>query len=154
LLTGAATASADTLGDTYFDFDSAQIRASTTAKLTAITAIVREIPAATLVLEAHADPRGTGAYNVGLTARRAQAVRDELVALGIPEERIVLVMYGEDGPKQSTYAKGRRVTISLTADPLYTIIDRRLGVATALVWSEPVTVAELEGPRVEQTARR
>jgi flagellar motor protein MotB len=154
LLTTTSSAVADTLGETFFDFDSAELRPDADVKLAEVSEMAAEVPDARLVLSGHADERGGEAYNVGLSTRRAEAVRDALVARGIGADRMVLAVYGEDGPSRGSYAQDRRVTILLTSDPLHEIIDTRLGPATALVWSKPATVAEIEGPTRDQTARR
>ena len=150
---------ADNVAETFFPFDSAELDADATSALDAASEQIADMPkGVTVVLAAHADEIGTEAYNVGLTARRAEAVRDALVERGISSDRIVLALYGEDGPRRDRFAEDRRVTISMTASPLYSIVDARLedGPATALVWAEPVTLAELEGPdsEIDQTARR
>jgi outer membrane protein OmpA-like peptidoglycan-associated protein len=154
LATSVSSAAAETLGETFFDFDSAELRPEADAKLTMMSEEAADFPDAKLVLSGHADERGTAPYNIGLSTRRAEAVREALVTKGVPRDRIILAMYGEDAPDRETYAEDRRVTVTLTADPLYEIVDERLGPATALVWSEPVSLAELEGPRVLEMARR
>lgn len=150
---------ADNVAETFFEFDSAELDADAMSTVEVASEQIADMPkSVTVVLAAHADERGTEAYNVGLTARRAEAVRDALVEQGVDSERVVLALYGEDAADRDSFAQDRRVTISMTAAPLYTIVDSRLddGPATALVWSEPVTLAELEGPasEIDQTARR
>jgi len=51
-----------------------------------------------VVLEGHADERGTREYNLALAARRAQAVRDYLVSLGVSGARIETISYGKERP--------------------------------------------------------
>ena len=51
-----------------------------------------------VMLDGHADPRGTNAYNAALSQRRADAVRDALVQAGVPAERITTVASGEGSP--------------------------------------------------------
>jgi outer membrane protein OmpA-like peptidoglycan-associated protein len=51
-----------------------------------------------VMLDGHADPRGTNAYNAALSQRRADAVRDALVQAGVPAERITTVASGEGRP--------------------------------------------------------
>lgn len=150
---------ADNVAETFFEFDSAELDADAMSAVEVASEQIADMPkGVTIVLAAHADERGTEAYNVGLTARRAEAVRDALIDQGVSSDRIVLALYGEDAPDRESFAKDRRVTISMTGSPLYTIVNNRVedGPATALVWSEPVTLAELEGPEseIEQTARR
>ena len=51
-----------------------------------------------LTVEGHADERGTREYNLALGARRAQAVRDYLVSLGVSGARIETISYGKERP--------------------------------------------------------
>lgn len=140
--------------EVFFAFDSSELRAAAGPKLEQLAARAQEHPGS-IVLEGHADPRGSAPYNVGLSARRAEAVRDRLVALGVSDERVVITMYGEDGAPRPTFAQERRVTATLTSDPLYEIVDQGLAQdATALTWSEPVSIAELEGPEHPAVAIR
>jgi hypothetical protein len=91
-----------------------------------------------------------------LTVRRAESVRGFLKENGFDPNRVVMAMYGEDGPRRETFALDRRVSLTITGEPLYSIIDTSKN-ATAVVWEEPVTLAEIEGPddsKVPRTARR
>jgi hypothetical protein len=65
-------------------------------------------------IEGHCDERGTVEYNLALGARRAKAVKDYLVTLGISGERLSTISYGEELPlcreqNESCYARNRRV---------------------------------------------
>ena len=51
-----------------------------------------------VTIEGHADERGTTEYNLALGDRRANAVRNYLMALGIDQERILTISYGEERP--------------------------------------------------------
>ena len=51
-----------------------------------------------VLVEGHADSRGTNEYNLALAERRAAAVRDYLVSLGIGAERVTVVSKGEEAP--------------------------------------------------------
>lgn len=53
---------------------------------------------ASVVIEGHADERGTREYNLALGARRAAAVRSYLVSLGVPANRVRTVSYGKERP--------------------------------------------------------
>ena len=157
LALSASSAGADTKKaktEVFFRFDSAELSDEAIAKLARAATDAAEDTGAKVVLEGHADPRGTAPYNVGLSIRRAEAVRDQLVKHGVSADNIILAFYGEDGAKRETLAEDRRVGIRLTREPLYVVIDDSLPTATAVTWEKPATVAEIEGPRVEQTARR
>lgn len=143
--------------DVYFDFDSTRLDASDQAELAKVIDEVQTLQGTKVILDAHADVRGTSPYNVGLSIRRAEAIRDHLTAHGVDKDRIIMAAYGEDGPRRNSFALDRRVTVSTSAEPLYTIIDRSGPFVTSVVWNEPVTYAEIEGPlgrKIEQTARR
>ena len=69
-----------------------------------------------VVLEGHADERGSREYNVGLGERRAQTVRRMLLLNGVAPDQISTVSYGEEQPiefgsNESSYTKNRRVEL-------------------------------------------
>jgi peptidoglycan-associated lipoprotein len=51
-----------------------------------------------LTIEGHCDERGTREYNLALGARRANAVKEFLVAQGVPADRLETVSYGKERP--------------------------------------------------------
>ena len=70
-----------------------------------------------VVLEGHADERGTREYNLALGQRRAETVADYFVLNGISSSRITVKSYGEERPKEfgqneESFAKNRRVEIN------------------------------------------
>lgn len=86
------------LRDVHFDFDRYGLRAGD-ATLLEQNAVWLVSNSRTLVLiEGHADERGTNEYNIVLGDRRANATRDYLVAHGVRPERISLISYGEERP--------------------------------------------------------
>jgi outer membrane protein OmpA-like peptidoglycan-associated protein len=142
--------------EVFFRFDSSELDSSAKSSILAIAERVKDTPGTTVILDAHADPRGTAPYNVGLTVRRAESVRNFLKENGFDPNRVVMAMYGEDGPPRESFALDRRVSLTITGEPLYSIIDTSKN-ATAVVCEEPVTLAEIEGPddsKVPRTARR
>ena len=61
--------------------------------------MLRNNPGVRVVIEGHCDERGSNEYNMALGQRRANAARDYLLELGVPEETIVrTVSYGEERP--------------------------------------------------------
>jgi len=159
LTAGAAAGDTDPtpsneLTEVYFDFDSSTIRDDAALTLVNAAERLRNSGDSKIFLGGFADPRGSAQYNVGLSLRRAEAVRDYLTALGVPDDRIVRATYGEDGARRESFALERRVTIGLTDEPLYQLVDETLAQATAIVWSQPVTAAELDGPRPIPVATR
>lgn len=75
-------------------------------------------PDVELHVEGHSDPRGTSEYNIALAERRARAVTEYLTRLGVTENRLHPVSYGEERPlaegsDQRSYALNRRVDFRL-----------------------------------------
>ncbi|MGE0725160.1 MAG: peptidoglycan-associated lipoprotein Pal [Alphaproteobacteria bacterium] len=74
---------------------------------------LRRFPNVRVTIEGHADERGTREYNLALGERRAVAVRNYLVALGIPANRVSTLSYGKERPavvgsNDSAWAQNRR----------------------------------------------
>ncbi len=74
----------------------------------------------TFTIEGHADERGTREYNIALGARRAQSVRDYLVARGIQAQRMRTISYGKERPVAvcndiSCWSQNRRAVTVLNA---------------------------------------
>jgi peptidoglycan-associated lipoprotein len=78
---------------------------------------LKRYPNVTVTVEGHADERGTREYNLALGERRATAVKNVLVALGIPANRVSTISYGKERPQvvgsnEQAWAQNRRgVTI-------------------------------------------
>ena len=86
------------LEDAFFDFDKSLIRPDAKQALDENIRILFANPDARIVVEGHCDERGTNEYNLALGERRANAVRDYLVAGGIDSGRISTISYGEERP--------------------------------------------------------
>jgi peptidoglycan-associated lipoprotein len=74
---------------------------------------LRENSDVTVVLEGHADERGTREYNLALGERRANAAKDYLMTYGISSNRISVISYGKERPVDSgsnplAWSKNRR----------------------------------------------
>jgi peptidoglycan-associated lipoprotein len=82
----------------YFDFDHFDVRADAQPILDAQAAWLQRYPAVRVRIEGNCDERGTREYNLALGARRANAVRDYLVAHGVSADRITTVSYGKEKP--------------------------------------------------------
>ncbi|MFZ1640233.1 MAG: peptidoglycan-associated lipoprotein Pal [Candidatus Contendobacter sp.] len=100
----------------YFGFDSVEIlpesQTVVAANARALTGNARIITQ----LEGHTDERGSREYNIALGERRANAVRQAMIAMGVPPQRIRVVSYGEERPaaagqSEQSYALNRRVEI-------------------------------------------
>jgi peptidoglycan-associated lipoprotein len=84
--------------DAYFDYDKAEIRADAQQALQKTAEFLKKYPEARVVVEGHCDERGSTEYNLELGDRRANAVKQYLVNLGIPAANINTVSYGKEKP--------------------------------------------------------
>ena len=103
--------------DTLFDFDSAKLRPLGKQKVEELVEGLKENPSVSVLVEGHTCSIGTEKYNQRLSERRANAVRDYMVSLGIGASRITTRGYGESKPIESNNtaegrAKNRRVDIT------------------------------------------
>jgi peptidoglycan-associated lipoprotein len=81
-----------------FDYDKADLSELARTSLQKNADWMRKWTATKVTVEGHADSRGTSEYNLALGERRAAAVRDYLVSLGVSAERIAIVSKGEEEP--------------------------------------------------------
>ena len=100
----------------YFDFDQATIKAEFRTALNGHAAYLSQNPSAKIVLEGHADERGTREYNIALGERRGNAVSRYLVVQGVSIASIEVVSFGEERPVNSgsdsaSLAENRRVEV-------------------------------------------
>ena len=84
--------------DAYFDYDSAEIRADAREALQKTAAFLKGYPNIRVTVEGHCDERGSTEYNLALGDRRANAVKQYLVNLGIPAANLNTVSYGKEKP--------------------------------------------------------
>jgi peptidoglycan-associated lipoprotein len=101
------------LATVYFAYDSDELAPEAMAALDANAAWMREHAAVRVLIEGNTDERGTLEYNLSLGARRANAVRNYLIRLGIPAAQMETISYGEDQPAdaghdEAAWAKNRR----------------------------------------------
>lgn len=110
----------------HFGFDSAVVRDSDMVVLGQIADVIKRIyPSALVTIEGFADPSGSRDYNVRLSRRRAEAVRDVMVSrFGLPAQQFKTVGYGEAGNRQvvggarrddAGAESNRRVTFTIDA---------------------------------------
>jgi len=86
------------LGAVLFDYDMAVMRDDQSGILQKNADWMRRWSTTRVSVEGHADKRGTNEYNLALAENRADAVRDYLVSLGLPNERVTVVSKGEEQP--------------------------------------------------------
>jgi peptidoglycan-associated lipoprotein len=115
--TGVRPGSAEDLqrvGDrVFFDYDKSALRTDGRGVLEKQAAWLKQFPTVAVTVEGHCDERGTREYNLALGERRANAVKDYLVALGIPANRIRTISYGKERPvamgsNEQAYGQNRR----------------------------------------------
>lgn len=104
----------------YFEFDRSNVRAQFRPLIDAHAAYIRANPSARVILEGHADERGSREYNLGLGERRGSAVQDLLQAAGVSGSQIEVVSYGEERPvcrstEDDCWQRNRRAEIVYTA---------------------------------------
>lgn len=97
----------------FFGFDKYDLSAESRATLDRQAAWLRQYPSVTVTVEGHADERGTREYNLALGERRATAVKNYLVALGIDAARINTISYGKERPavlgsNEAAWSQNRR----------------------------------------------
>ena len=97
----------------FFALDKFDLSASAQATLRGQAAWLNQNPSRTIVVEGHADERGTREYNLALGERRASAVKDYLVSLGVPSGRVRILSYGKERPvctqsAESCWSQNRR----------------------------------------------
>jgi peptidoglycan-associated lipoprotein len=108
------------LEDVYFDYDSAALSEQARGSLNKNAGWMKQWGSTRVLIEGHADERGTSEYNLALGERRADATRDYLVSLGIQNERVQIVSKGEEQPfcrdsAESCWSQNRRGHFIITA---------------------------------------
>ena len=99
----------------YFEYDSYTLTPDTLQALNAHIALLQKNDR-NVRLEGHTDERGTREYNMALGERRANSVRDYMVANGIASYRIESISYGEERPVaygsgETNWSQNRRVVL-------------------------------------------
>ena len=84
--------------DAYFDYDKADIRPDARDALSKTADFLKGHLQFKVTIEGHCDERGSTEYNLGLGQRRADAVKQYLVSLGIPADRLATVSFGKEKP--------------------------------------------------------
>ena len=84
--------------DAYFDYNKADIRADARDALGKTADFLRKYPQIKVTIEGHCDERGSTEYNLALGDRRATAVKQYLLSLGISADRMNTISYGKEKP--------------------------------------------------------
>ena len=104
----------------FFETDSSALTPQSMATLDRQVQWLNQYPRYSFTIEGHADERGTREYNLALGARRATAVRDYMVARGVPAQRMRTISYGKERPVAvcddiSCWSQNRRAVTVLNA---------------------------------------
>jgi len=97
----------------FFDYDKSSLKPEGKDQLTKWVAFLKKYPNDQLLVEGHTDERGTREYNLALGEKRANAVKEFLVANGVETARLKTVSYGKERPavlgsNEAAYAQNRR----------------------------------------------
>ena len=98
----------------YFDYDQSAIRSDAASTLRANAAVIKNNPQwGPIEVQGNTDERGSEEYNLALGERRAMAVKRYLIDLGVPNDRLSTVSFGEATPAvpghdESAYRYNRR----------------------------------------------
>jgi OOP family OmpA-OmpF porin len=103
-------------GKIYFETGSAKLKLISNASLDDLAEILKRNEAVNLTIEGHTDTDGEDAYNMNLSQKRTESVKEYLVSKGISESRLTAIGYGEtkpvaDNTKAAGKARNRRVEL-------------------------------------------
>lgn len=104
-----------------FDFSKSDLGDAAKTNLSKLIEVLNKYPNTNIEIQGHTDSRGTDEYNMGLSLRRANAVRDYLATNGIAATRMTTRGFGESAPAYSNdtqegMAQNRRVEFLITAN--------------------------------------
>jgi peptidoglycan-associated lipoprotein len=108
------------LDDVFFDLDKADLREDAKAPLQKDADWLKKWTSTTISVEGHCDSRGSAEYNLALGSRRATAVKDYLVSLGVPANRVTTISKGKEAPfctdeSEACWQQNRRGHFLITA---------------------------------------
>lgn len=117
-----------TLRRVHFQLDSTELTEDSRAALSEAGPKLARHPEVHLYVDGHADERGTEEYNVALGERRARVVADYLARLGVAQDNLHIVSFGEGKPlvNQSdsvAMAKNRRVDFRLMRGDIQLVVE-------------------------------
>jgi outer membrane protein OmpA-like peptidoglycan-associated protein len=105
----------------HFAYDKSEVTADDMDNIKKLAEYLKQSEGVLVMLDGHADVRGTDKYNMALSQRRVKAVREALINAGIPNDRIATVASGERDPvcndkTEECYQSNRRVEIFVGTD--------------------------------------
>ena len=114
IMAGAGSGKSNTLSPIYFEFDKSTIRPDQAEKIRTNAQFLKNNPSLRVQIEGNCDPRGTYEYNLALGEYRATSAKKYVVNLGVAEDRLTTLSYGEEKAAQqkqqdeSVWAEDRR----------------------------------------------
>lgn len=102
------------IGDrVFFGYDQSDLSSEARGMVEKQAQWLKTYPSVNIMIEGHADERGTREYNLALADKRASSVRSYLVALGVPTSRLQTISYGKERPAvlgsdESAWSQNRR----------------------------------------------
>jgi peptidoglycan-associated lipoprotein len=104
--------------DIHFEYDSYAIKEGDLSRLKEVSNWLKQHKNTKVAIEGHCDERGTNEYNLALGQKRADAVKDYLVKLGVDEKQVSAISYGKEVPanlghNEEAWATNRRAHINL-----------------------------------------
>lgn len=108
----------DIVAPVYFAYDSSQVNPEEAGKCEQVASYLLKGKGQGVIVEGHADERGSREYNLALGERRALAVRDYLISLGVDPAIIHTKSFGEEQPAdmghdESAWRKNRRAVFAI-----------------------------------------
>jgi peptidoglycan-associated lipoprotein len=118
-LTGGTLPGTSISDRVFFTVDQTTLGDAAIATLNAQIGWLKSNPTAPILIEGHADERGTSEYNMALGSSRASAVRNYMVSQGVPDSRISIITYGRERPvatcpDESCFSQNRRAVTVVT----------------------------------------
>ncbi len=110
------------IGTVYFDLDQTSLRSDARDVLQKNYDALQKNSDWEVLVEGHADERGTTEYNLGLGQKRAAAVRQYYMSLGLPGTRVATISYGKESPactehSEDCWSKNRRGATKVRINP-------------------------------------
>ncbi len=102
----------------YFAYDSSTVNSEESDKVEKVASLLNKSKWQGVIVEGHTDERGSREYNLALGERRALAVRDYLISLGVDPSKIQTKSYGEEMPDsmghdEGAWRKNRRAVFAM-----------------------------------------
>jgi peptidoglycan-associated lipoprotein len=108
------------LATVQFEYDMYALSGDARTNLRENAAFLKENPSVEILVEGHCDDRGTNEYNLALGQKRAKAVRDYYIRLGVSGRRVATISFGEERPacseaNDACWLKNRRAITKIRA---------------------------------------